>query len=122
MIYIPLILVSVSLNAIAQLCLKKGMTSIGHFQLSLSGFYSFMPRIAMDPFIILGMASYAISIAIWLAVLSRVEVSFAYPFLGVGYIIVAGLSYFLFGENLSTNKVLGIIIVSIGLIFLSRAN
>jgi len=118
--YVPLILISVSLNAIAQLCLKKGMTVVGQFQFSAGNIVSVMPRVVFNPFIALGMVCYVLSIALWLAVLSRVEVSFAYPFLSVGYVLVACFGYFVFGENLSLNRVIGIVIICVGMFFLSR--
>ncbi len=119
--YIPLILSGVSLNAVAQLFLKTGMNAVGYFQFSSGNILSVLPRIVLNPFIVLGMVCYLLSIAIWLAVLSRVEVSFAYPFLSVGYVLVACLGYFFFGENLSFNKILGIAIICVGLFFLSRS-
>ncbi len=120
-LHVPLILTSVSLNAIAQLCLKKGMTVVGQFQFSAGNIVSVLPRVVFNPFIALGMLCYVLSIALWLAVLSRVEVSFAYPFLSVGYVLVACLGYLFLGENLSFNRVLGIAIICLGLFFLSRS-
>ena len=48
-----------------------------------------------------GLLCYVVSVAVWLLVLSRVEVSFAYPLLSVGYIVNAVAGYYLFQENLS---------------------
>lgn len=119
--YIPLILSGVSLNAVAQLLLKRGMNAVGYFQFSSDSMLSVLPRIVFNPFIVLGMVCYVLSIGIWLAVLSRVEVGFAYPFLSVGYVLVACLGYFCFGENLSFSKILGIAIICVGLFFLSKS-
>jgi len=87
--YIPLILTGVLLNALAQLALKKGMSVIGHFQFSFENLVPIAARVALNPFVITGLICYVVSVVVWLLVLSRVEVSYAYPLLSVGYIVTA---------------------------------
>jgi multidrug transporter EmrE-like cation transporter len=120
-IYIPLILSGVSLNAVAQICLKKGMVLIGHFNFSLNNLSQMLSKVIVNPFIILGMLCYIFSIIIWLLVLSRVEVSFAYPFLSIGYIMVAVMGYVFLNENISLYRIAGIIIICAGLIIMSKS-
>jgi multidrug transporter EmrE-like cation transporter len=119
--YIPLILTSVSLNALAQILLKQGMVSIGRFEFVAGQVSVLLPKIAFNPFVIGGMGCYALSIGLWLVVLSRVEVSAAYPFLSVGYIIAAAAGYWLFEENLGVARVLGIALICCGVVLISRS-
>jgi len=118
---IPLILISVSLNALAQLFLKKGMTAIGYFNFSYISLLPVLFKVVLNPFIISGIVCYLFSIGIWLMVLSRVEVSFAYPFLSVGYVIVAIMGYIFFNDNLSYYRMAGIVVICIGLIIMSKS-
>lgn len=119
--YIPLILIGVTLNAFAQLFLKKGMLILGYFNFSLVNIAQIFFKAASNPFILLGLACYALSLGIWLLVLSRVEVSFAYPFLSVGYIITAIVGYAVFYEHLSFNRIAGIFFICLGVISISRS-
>jgi multidrug transporter EmrE-like cation transporter len=119
--YIPLILSGVLLNAAAQLFLKKGMTSLGEFAFSVAETAPALMRAAFNPYIIAGLASYAVSVLIWMLVLSRAEVSFAYPFLSVGYIVTAVAGYMLFGENLSGVRIGGIALICLGVVLISRS-
>ena len=119
--YIPLILSGVLLNAAAQLFLKKGMTVLGTFDFTIAGISPMVVRAAISPFILAGLMSYAISVGIWMLVLSRVEVSFAYPFLSVGYIVTAIAGYSLFHENLSPVRIGGIALICLGVILISRS-
>jgi multidrug transporter EmrE-like cation transporter len=119
--YIPLILVGVLLNAFAQVLLKKGMLSIGYFQFNFENFFSVIRKVAINSSILAGLASYVISVAVWLLVLARVEVSYAYPFLSVGYVVVTVMGYFVFQENLSWMRVIGIAIIIVGVLLLSRS-
>jgi multidrug transporter EmrE-like cation transporter len=104
-VYIPLILLGVSLNAMAQICLKKGMVLIAHFSFSLNNLSQILLKVIVNPFIILGMLCYIFSISIWLLVLSRVEVSFAYSFLSIGYVMVTIMGYLFLNENISLYRI-----------------
>ena len=119
--YIPLILVGVLLNAFAQLLLKKGMLSIGYFEIQCQSLLPMVRKVATNFYILLGLGSYVVSVAIWLLVLARVEVSYAYPFLSVGYVVVALMGYYIFQENLSWMRAIGIAVIIVGVILLSRS-
>ena len=119
--YIPLILTGVLLNAFAQILLKKGMLGIGHFQIQIQNLFPIIQKVATNLYILLGLGSYVISVAVWLLVLSQVEVSYAYPFLSVGYVVVTLMGYFLFQESVSWMRVTGILIIIVGVILLSRS-
>jgi len=119
--YIPLILLGVLLNAFAQILLKKGMLSIGYFELHFQTFFPILKKVTINSYILSGLASYVISVVIWLLVLARVEVSYAYPFLSVGYVVVALVGYFIFQENLSWMRVIGIAVIIVGVLLLSRS-
>src|SRR5512137_867524 len=119
--YIPLILVGVFLNAFAQVLLKRGMLGIGYFEFHFQSVFPIIKKVALNSYILSGLASYVISVAIWLLVLARVEVSYAYPFLSVGYVVVTVMGYFIFQESLSWIRVVGTSIIIVGVIVLSRS-
>ncbi len=121
MSYLPLILLGVLLNAAAQLCLKEGMRRIGHFDFVWANIIPIGLQVAGNVFVLSGLFLYVISVAVWLLVLSRVEVSFAYPLLSVGYIVNAVAGYYLFQENLSLTRVTGILIIIVGVYFVTRS-
>ena len=116
---ILLILASVLLNAIAQLLIKKGMIGIGQVSINEIG-RSIIPMLT-NIWLLCAMICYAVSILLWLSILSKVEVSFAYPFLSIGYIVTAVAGYAFFNENLSITRILGIVIICIGVIVISRS-
>src|SRR3954466_2665176 len=95
-----LILTGVMLNAAAQMLLKVGMHRIGHFDLTMGNILPIALQVATSLPIIGGMACYVISILVWLVVLSRVEVSMAYPMVSLGYVVTALAAYFWLGEQL----------------------
>jgi multidrug transporter EmrE-like cation transporter len=119
--YLPLIMLGVMLNAAAQLFLKEGMRRIGHFEFVWANIVPIGFMVAGNLFVLAGLACYVVSVGVWLLVLSRVEVSFAYPLLSVGYIVNALAGYYLFQENLSLTRITGILIICVGVYFVTRS-
>jgi multidrug transporter EmrE-like cation transporter len=62
-----------------------------------------------------------VSVAVWVVGLSRVDVSIAYPMLSLGYVVNAFAAWYLFGEVLSVQKLIGIGIILIGVLVLARS-
>lgn len=121
MVYLPLILVGVLLNAAAQLLLKEGMRRIGHFDFVWANAVPIATQVAGNGYVLTGLFLYVVSVGVWLMVLSRVEVTFAYPLLSVGYIVNAAAGYYLFQENLSMTRVSGILVVTAGVYLITRS-
>jgi drug/metabolite transporter (DMT)-like permease len=117
---LPIILFGVFLNAIAQLLLKAGTNKIGHITLSLDKAWDLLWQVAFNPFIFMGLVCYVISVGVWIIALSRVDVSYAYPMLSLGYVLNALLAYYLFGEQLSAMRVGGIFVIMLGVYMISR--
>lgn len=120
MTYFPLILLGVLLNAGAQLLLKEGMRRVGHFSFAWSSVLPVGLKVAADPFVLAGLACYVVSVVVWLLVLSRVPVTFAYPMLSIGYIVNAIGARMLFGEALSTGRITGILVIIAGVFLVAQ--
>lgn len=116
-----LILSGVLLNAAAQLLLKAGTTRVGHFEFSMSNIMPVGWQLASQPFVLAGMGCYAISLVVWIMALSRVPVSVAYPMLSIGYVVNAFAAWWLFGESLSAQKLIGIGVIIIGVWLVARS-
>lgn len=76
--YLPLIL-TVLTNAAAQIMLKKGVLGVGAVPLDSASLGPSLLRVLLNPWVFLGLATFVVSMASHLVVLSRVELSFAYP-------------------------------------------
>lgn len=116
---ILLILSSVLLNCAAQLLIRKGMLSIG--STSLANLSQHLGQMFLSPWLWAALLCFGLSIVLWMFVLSRVEVSFAYPFNGIGYVIIALACHYLFGEPLSSTRLCGIVFICIGVYLISRS-
>lgn len=117
-----LILTGVLLNAGAQLLLKAGMGQIGHFEFSWANAFPIALKVLVNPPILTGLSMYVMSVVVWLLVLSRVQVSFAYPMLSIGYVVNAIAAYYLFGEPLTSVRLFGIFIIIAGVYLVAQSN
>ena len=109
------------LNAAAQLLLKAGTNAVGHFDFHLENILPIGMKIAFQPFIMGGMACYAVSLVVWIMALSRAPVSIAYPMLSIGYVVNAIIAHYWFGEALVMQKILGIGFIIIGVVLVAKS-
>lgn len=113
-----LVLTSVSLNALAQVLLRKGMT-LGTLP-AISEVVALGWALASNVWLWAGMGCYALSIGLWMIVLSRMPVSAAYPMLSIGYIIATVLGFAFLGEQVGTARIIGIALICVGVTVIGR--
>jgi drug/metabolite transporter (DMT)-like permease len=112
---------SICLSVAAQFLLKFGMTSVSmKYVLSKPISFSVVVEMLSNYFIVGGFAFYALGALLWLAVLSKWEVSKAYPLVGFGFILTALIGTAL-GENVTMSRVIGILIICAGVLIVSRS-
>ena len=119
--YLSLIILGVMLNAAAQLALKQGMRQIGYFDFGLRSCGPVFFAVAVNPYILTGLSCYVVSVVVWLMVLSRVEVSYAYPLLSIGYIVTAFAGWLFFHESIGATRWAGIVVICIGVWLVTRS-
>lgn len=112
--YLPFILFTVMTNAAAQLMLKQGMISLGSTSFEGVNPIVKLLQIVFSPWVFFGLCTFVISMASHLYVLSKVELSFAYPFLSLAYVAVAVFAYFVFREDLNAWRIAGIAFICVG--------
>ncbi|MBA7575534.1 4-amino-4-deoxy-L-arabinose-phosphoundecaprenol flippase subunit ArnE [subsurface metagenome] len=116
-----LILFSISIAVAGQILLKIGINNIGIVDFSnLGALRQLFFGVIKSPLVISGLFLYVISAAIWMVVLSTVDLSFAYPFIGFTYVMVLVLSKFILKEDVNPIRWAGALIITIGVIVISR--
>jgi multidrug transporter EmrE-like cation transporter len=116
------LVISVLMSALAQVALKAGMSSPSVKEAIDQGFgLDTILTVARSGGVIGGLALYGASVAVWLAVLARIDVSRAYPFVGLGFLITMGFGYLFLGEPLGPQKILGTLLVAGGVYLVANA-
>lgn len=118
--YIPFILFTVMTNAAAQVLLKYGMVSLGPISFSADTIIQRVFQIVFNPWVFAGLFMFVISMASHLFVLSKVDLSYAYPFLSLAYVVVAVIAWALFKEELGAYKLAGIAFIMVGTILIAQ--
>ncbi len=120
-IAVAYILISVVAGGAGQILLKQGMTRIGEITLVADQIPLILWRLATNPFVVGGLTLYAGGTVFWLAALSRVDLSFAYPFASLSYIIMLLASWQLFNENITLMRLAGTMVIGFGVFLISRS-
>ena len=115
------ILISVLAGAIGQILLKKGMGSMGPLTLSVNQLGNILWRMGTNPYVVAGLAIYLGGTVFWLTALSRVDLSYAYPFASLSYVVMLIASWALFKENITPLRLVGTLVACAGVFLISQS-
>ena len=115
------ILVSGVLGVTGQLVLKRGLVAIGSQALRPDTLLSFVASLALNPLIVGGLAVYVLGTLFWLVALSRLDLSYAYPFVSLGFVMITLYAHFAMTEPLSTLKMGGIALITVGVFCVAKS-
>ena len=117
-----MILFSVVCGVCGQLSLKTGMNQVGRVDVvALSQPLQLAIGVVSNPFVVVGLGLYAFSAVVWLTVLSRVPLSFAYPIVALSYAFTPLFAWLLLGEQLPSLRWVGIATICAGVFLVSRS-
>lgn len=108
-----LLFFNVLLTVIGQLLLKFGMEKVGRIN-GLRDAFNKLMQAFFNPYILAGIAIYGFTTLVWLVILSRVELSIAYPVLSFGYVLSIFFSWLLLKESIPETRIVGALIICIG--------
>lgn len=121
MSFVQLLLTSVALNVTGNFLLKKGVQVFGGVSGEKSKLLNELIHAAQSPFVIGGLFLYGLSFIIWLRVLTISDISRAYPiFATIVFSLTAAGSMIFFHENVSLLRLLGIVIMLVGIFIAAR--
>jgi multidrug transporter EmrE-like cation transporter len=120
-VVLSLIFLDVCLNVVGQLFLKYGMSQFGNFSLSLATLPPVFLKAATSLPVLLGLVCYGLGFMVWLIVLAKADVSYAYPMISLGYVFTAILARVLIGEAVSLQRMAGILIICLGVFLVARS-
>jgi multidrug transporter EmrE-like cation transporter len=110
--------ISIVLSVAAQFSLKAGMSGL-QYKGTQEPFSSWvLLSILTNRFVILGFFLYGLGAIVWLAVLSKWDVSKAYPLVGLGFLLTVAVG-FLMGEQVTVTRAIGVGLISAGVFVVS---
>jgi multidrug transporter EmrE-like cation transporter len=119
---IGLALMAPIVGTVGQILLKIGMQRAGPVgRGSLDHPLALVMRVFANPWILIAIPWYGAGFLIWLVVLSKLNLSYAYSFLALAYVLVPLFSWLLFRENIPILQWVGILVVCLGLMLIGFA-
>jgi len=116
-----LILLSVALSASGQLLLKLGASAPAMRKAIAGGGVAEKLFVLLGtPALVGGLAIYALSAMAWIVVLSKLDLSLAYPFVGLGFVVTFLIGVFVLGEPASAGRLAGTLLIAGGAVLVAR--
>ncbi len=115
-----LIFLSTVFTVAGQLFFRKGMLEVGEVNLSLQSLWKTVGGTASNIYVIIGFILFALGAIWWLVVLSKAEVSYAYPIGSLGYVLLLFASWLFLGESIPLSRWIGVFLICLGMFFIAR--
>lgn len=119
-IFLLIVLTDIGETA-AEIFMKKGLNNIGIASVTFGNVLEFASRNIVSPYIWAGAAIYVVSFMVWVAILSRLDLSIAFPIGSTSYIFVPIMATIFLGEKVSLLRWAGILLIVSGIHVLSRS-
>lgn len=114
------IFATIGFTVYGQLILKWRIAQFGSFPTSSMEKIKFLLSILFDPAVFSGFIAAFLASFAWMVVLTKFELSYAYPFMSLNFVAVLLLSQWLLSEPITLQKVLGVSLIVIGTIVAAR--
>ncbi|MDY0883513.1 DMT family transporter [Dongia soli] len=101
---------TISLNVYSQIAIKKGVLRVG-----LGGRVYRFARVYLDPWILSGLGAAVLGSFCWIAAMTKLPLSLAYPFTSLGFVLVSVSGALFFDEPISWKRLAGLALVVTGL-------
>lgn len=117
-----LVFASVACGVVGQVALKSGMAQVGRIGgQQVTFLLDTIWRVLTTPLVLIGLACYGLGAVAWLVVLSRLNLSVAYPFLALNFLLITLASRFILGETVPPMRWLGVLVICCGVLIVARS-
>lgn len=113
-----LVFASVSLSALAQTSFKVGVERAQTG--SDAALWMKAASMVFSPMVLLGLALYGVGTVLWLFALRQLDLSLAYPFVAMSFVMVAGSGMLFLGEPVQPSRLIGLALIVVGLLVMAR--
>jgi len=118
---VVLVFIAVVISVLGQLSLKVAMNQVGAIDAeSLARPMETLVRVFSTPLVWLGLGFYGVSALLWLVVLSRLDLSYAYLMLASMYVLIPLVSWLFLGERIPPMRWVGMVVVVLGVVIVAR--
>lgn len=114
------IFLTIAFTVYGQIVLKWQMLGVGDFPENSSDKILFLIQLLINPWVISGFFAAFLASLAWMAAMTKLELSHAYPFMSLNFVFVIVLSSLLFHETITPLKLIGLGLIILGIVVGSR--
>jgi multidrug transporter EmrE-like cation transporter len=107
---------TILLTVYGQLIVKWQVGEAGAFPAGLNDKLTYLGHLVVNPWVISVLVAAFVAALSWMAAMTQLELSRAYPFVGLSFVLILLLSGVFFGEAITLQKALGVALIVAGLI------
>ena len=116
------ILLTILFTVYGQLIIKQQVNTVANFPSGWALIPFYVKFILTRPLVLSGFISAVFASIAWIGAISKFELSYAYPFMSLNFVLVVFLSFLVFQENINWYKIIGLIIICIGVFIVSKGS
>lgn len=105
----------------SQLVMRWQVSAAGPLPADLGGKFWFIATLLLNPWVLSGLAATFLSGVAWMMTMTKFDISYAYPFIGLNFVLVPAAGVLLFGEGMSATKLAGTALVVLGIVVIARS-
>lgn len=114
------IVMTVMFTVYSQLIMRWQVSLAGPLPESISEKFGYVISLLLNPWVFSGILATFFAGISWMLVMTKFQISYAYPFVSLNYILILIASFILFDESITVTKLVGSILVILGIIVISR--
>ena len=107
---------TILLMVYAQIAIKWRVMGAGAFPADAADKVWFLAKLLVDPWIVTALAASLLAAVAWMAAMTKLDLSHAYPFTSLAFVLVTLASAMLFHEPVTGPKIAGIALICLGIV------
>lgn len=104
----------------SQLVMRWQVGLVGSLPPDVPGKIGFVMHLLLNPWVLSGVAATFLAGVSWMMTMTKFQLSYAFPFVSLNYVLVLVAGVLLFGETLTTSKVVGLVAILVGVVIIGR--
>jgi len=109
------VILTIIFTVYGQLIIKWQTARAGSFPVTFSEKIQFLLHLVLNPWVISAFAAAFIASLTWIAAMTKLQLSTAYPFMSLSFVLVLVLSGLFFHEAITFYKILGMSLIILGI-------
>lgn len=116
------ILSTIIFTVYSQLIMRWQVELAGPLPASTAGKFGYVISLLMNPWVITGIAATFLAGISWMLAMTKFEISYAYPFISLNYVVIFFASFLIFNESFNMYKLMGTALIIAGVAVLAKGS